>query len=153
MGAGVGKQAMTTLRIFGLYDAGRRQITIDLRHFLRVLAPRSVQAMWTLSVVPPTEPGGYEWFDATGEGGKELEALAAESASVSGPVLAALAEATNQVIWGQFVGRLPGDGDDAWMIIRAVDSTFYEVTTRDDTAIGKIKAAFRDVRTTDAPIA
>jgi hypothetical protein len=153
MGRGVGKQAMVTLRIFGLYDMGRQELVVDLRHFLRVLAPRSVQAMWTLSAVPPSEPGGYEWFDATGEGGKELEALATEKASVSGPVLAALAEATDQVIWGQFVGRLPGDANDVWITIRAVDSTFYEVTTRDDTAVGKIKAAFRDVRTVDAPIA
>jgi hypothetical protein len=151
-GAGVGKQAMAMLRIYDLYDTARQEPVVDLRHFLRVLAPLSVQARWTVSAVSSAGPGAHEWFEATGEGGEELAALAAESASVSGAVLAALAEATDRVIWGQFVGHLPHEADDAWIIIRAVDSTFYEVTTRDDTAIGKIKAAFRDVRTVDAPI-
>lgn len=141
---------MATLRIYGLYNAKRRELVIDLRHFLRVLAPRSVQATWTVSAVKSSEPG-RAWFDATGDGGEELEALSQDDAQVSGPVLAALAEATHQVIWGEFTGRFPAETDRSWITIRAVDSSFYEVTTLDDTAISKIKAAFRDVRIAVAP--
>lgn len=143
---------MATLRIYGLFDAKRREIVIDLRHFLRVLAPRSVQASWTVSTVKSSEPG-RAWFDASGDGGRDLEALARENAQVSGPVLAALAEATEQVIWGEFVGRFPAETDRSWITIRVVDSSFYEVTTLDDTAMRKIRAAFRDVRSADAPFA
>ncbi|WJH40196.1 hypothetical protein N7E02_26855 [Aliirhizobium terrae] len=143
---------MPTIRIYGIYDAKMRELVVDLRHLLRVLAPRSVQAMWSVSAVKSSEPG-RQWFDATGEGGEELETLARDNAQVSGPVLAALAEATDQVIWGEFTGRFPAETDRDWITIRAVDSSFYEVTTLDDTAIGKIKAAFKDVRSATAPFA
>jgi hypothetical protein len=143
---------MTTLRIYGLFDAKRREIVIDLRHFLRVLAPRSVQATWTVSAVRSPESGG-EWFEATGDGGKELDALAREDVNLSGTILAALAEATGQVIWGEFVGRFPSETDKSWITIRVVDSSFYEVTTLDDTAVSKIRTAFGDVRIADAPFA
>lgn len=152
MDAGVGKPAMATLRIYGLYDPKMRELVVELRHFLRVLAPRSVQATWTISAVKSSEPG-RQWFDATGDGGEELEVLARDNAKVSGPVLAALAEATDQVIWGEFTGRFPAETDRDWIVIRAVDSSFYEVTTLDDTAIGKIRAAFKDVRSADEPFA
>ncbi|GAA2846299.1 hypothetical protein EDC40_10150 [Aminobacter aminovorans] len=95
---------------------------------------------------------GHEWFEATGEGGEQLEELAQDNARLSGSDLAALAEETQQVIWGEFVGSGPMQSDKAWVTIRAVDSTFYEIDTDDETVLSKISSTYKDVRTGDTTI-
>lgn len=140
---------MATLRI---YDLTQHRLALDLRDLFRLLAPRSLQATWTISTVKSSEPG-LEWFEATGEGGEKLEALAQEDTRMGGMDLSALAEKTRQVIWGEFVGSLPVKPDERWIIIRAVDSTFYEITTLDETVLNLVRSSFKDVRLADAPIA
>jgi hypothetical protein len=56
------------------------------------------------------------------------------------------------VIWGQFVATLP-EQMDAWVVIRAIDSTFYEVTTSDEEVLAKIRLAYKDVRVAPGPVA
>lgn len=124
----------------------------ELRDLLRLLSPRSLRANWMVSTVKSSIPG-HEWFDATGEGGEKLEALAQDNAEISGSYLAALAENTRQVIWGEFVGSLPAEPSNTWLIIRAADGTFYEIETDDETVLNKISSTYRDVRTGEAPIA
>jgi hypothetical protein len=81
-----------------------------------------------LRLVRPFEPG-HEWFEATGEGGEQLEALAQDKVRLSGSDLAALAEDTPQAIWGEVIGSPSTQPDKTWVVIRAVDSTFYEIDT------------------------
>ncbi|WP_027685635.1 hypothetical protein [Rhizobium leguminosarum] len=140
---------MATLRI---YDLKEHVLALDLRDLLRLLAPRSLQANWTVSTVKSSKPG-HEWFEATGEGGEQLEALAQDNAWLSGSDLAALAENTQQVIWGEFVSSAPTQSDQTWVVIRAADSTFYEIETDDETVLNKISSTYKDVRTGEAPIA
>jgi hypothetical protein len=78
--------------------------------------------------------------------------LAASGSSVSGITLAEYAYTTDQVIWGQFVATHP-EQTDAWLVIRAIDSTFYEVTTSDDVILAKIRSTYNDVRTATGPVA
>jgi hypothetical protein len=85
-------------------------------------------------------------------GEDQLELLAASGSSVSGLMLAEYAHATSQLIWGQFAGTLPAQSD-IWVVIRAIDSTFYEVTTSDDEVLAKIKSAYNDVRVASGPVA
>ncbi|MBB3454361.1 hypothetical protein FHT86_002660 [Rhizobium sp. BK313] len=139
---------MATLRI---YDLKRNVLALDLRDLLRLLAPRSLEANWTVSTVKSSKPG-HEWFEATGEGGERLEELAQYDARVSGRDLTVLAEKTRQVIWGEFVGWGPTQSDKKWVTIRAVDSTFYEIDTDDETALSKISSTYNDVRTGEAAI-
>jgi hypothetical protein len=87
---------MARLRI---YDVKEYVLAADLRDLLRLLAPRSLQANWTISTVKSSE-SGHEWFEATGESRDELEALAQEDARISGADLMALAGKTHQFIWG-----------------------------------------------------
>lgn len=141
---------MATLRIC---DAKEHLLVLDLRDLLRVLAPRSLRATWTVSTVKSSSTPGDEWFEATGEGGEKLEALAQEDTCIAGADLSALANKTRQVIWGEFVGSLPSKPDEKWVIIRAVDSTFYEITTFDETVLDLITSSFNDVRPADAPFA
>jgi hypothetical protein len=138
---------MATIRI---HDLKEHHLAVDLRDLLRLFAPESLQAHWTVSTVKSST--GDEWFDATGDGGEQLEALAQDNARLSGVDLAALAGNTQQVIWGEFVGSLPAEQGETWMIIRAVDSTFYEIETDDEIVFEKIKSTYKDVRTGEASI-
>ncbi|UIJ82954.1 hypothetical protein [Rhizobium leguminosarum] len=94
---------MTTLRVCDLKE---HVLALDLKDLLRLLAPRSLEASWVVSTVKSSKPG-HEWFEATGEGGERLEGLAQDDGQLSGSDLAALADNTRQVIWGEFVGSAP----------------------------------------------
>jgi hypothetical protein len=130
---------MATVRIFDLHERG--YLAFDLRDLIRLLAPRSLSATWI--VVSPYESE----FEATGEGGVKLGKLAEKRAAIAGTDLAAIAGKTDQVIWGEFVGSLPSNPN--WVVIRAFDSTYYEVTTSDDWILSKLQTTFKDVRPLD----
>ncbi len=137
---------MATIRI---YDLKRGALALDLKDLLRLLAPQSLEAEWIVSTVKSSK-AGHEFFDATGKGGDRLEELVHTGSHLSGSELAALAEDTRQVIWGQFEGS--HKQSETWVTIRAVDSTFYEVETEDDVVLSKIKSAYKDVRTEEVPV-
>jgi hypothetical protein len=117
----------------------------NLRHGLKVLAPRSTQAEWMVSAVKPSDMSG-ELFEATGEGGEALELLAETNERISGRELEDLAGKTRQVIWGEFVGSLPTAPQQKWVTIGAVDSTFYEVVTADEQVLKAVRSVFKDLR-------
>ena len=133
---------MATLRI---HDLKNGSLALDLRDLLRLLAPWSLEADWTVSTVKSPVPG-HEWFDATGEGGEQLEMLAQSGARISGHDLAKLARRTRQVIWGEFVGSFPTMRPATWMTIRAIDSSFYEVETDDQAVLARIGSTYKDIR-------
>ncbi|WP_296085951.1 hypothetical protein, partial [uncultured Agrobacterium sp.] len=135
-----------------VYDLNQHVLALDLRDLLRLLAPRSLEGRWVVSTVK-SSISGDEWFEATGEGGERLEGLAQQDGQLSGSDLAALAEKTRQVIWGEFVCLASTQSDKPWVIIRAVDSTFYEIDSDDDAVLNKISSTYKDVRTGEAPIA
>ena len=122
-------------------------------------APRSLEANWVVSPVRMQDPRNDASFDEvhddrTGRqvGQDQLEQFAASGSSVSGAVLSKAAHEAHQVIWGEFTGTLP-EQTNAWVVIRAIDSTFYEVTSSDEVALGAIRAAFKDVRVAPGPVA
>ncbi|UIJ82980.1 hypothetical protein [Rhizobium leguminosarum] len=139
---------MTTLRI---YDLTGDVLAVDLWDLLRLMAPQSMQSNWTISTVKSSIPG-HGWFEATGEGGEQLERLAQQNARLSGSDLAALASNTRQLIWGEFVGSSPAEADEKWVTIRAADGTFFEIETEDETVLNEIKLNFKDVRAGESPI-
>ncbi len=131
---------MATLRIYDLED--RWVLTVDLARLLVLLVPRSLQAEWTVN---PVRSDSQDLFEASGAGGEELEALAAKHAVVSGAGLSTLAMNSPQIVWGEFVARLPGETS-SWLTLRAIDSTFYQVETEDDAVLAKIRSTYNDVR-------
>src|ERR1700687_1814950 len=95
------RYSMTTLRIYDLRDG--RVLALDLRDLIDLLAPRSLESSWTVSPVSveyPTLGRTFDEFMVTGQGGDQLESLAASGSLVSGLILAEYAHATHQVIWG-----------------------------------------------------
>jgi len=144
---------MTTLRIYDYRDSG--VLALDLRDLVGLLVPRSLEANWTVLPVRLKYPElgrTLDEFMVTGPGGDQLERLAASGSSVGGQLFAEYARATHQVIWGQFVATVP-EQVGPWVVIRAIDSTFYEITTSDAAVLAKIQSAYKDVRVASAPIA
>jgi hypothetical protein len=141
------EKAMTTLTI---HDLKEHALAFDLRDLLRLLAPRSLQATWVITTVKSLDRK-HEWFDATGDGGEQLERLARENTRLSGSELLTIADRTRQVIWGEFIASFPVNPEENWVIVRALDSSFYEITTRDEAVLETISSTFEDVRHADAP--
>jgi hypothetical protein len=121
-------------------DLNEGILAFDLRDLLRALGPHSLAADWT--IVSPDESS----FEATGAGGMRLEELAETSSTIGGDELLGLADDTVQVIWGNFVGKLPQNPHEDWVTIRAVDSSFYEVESSDEVSIAHLVSHFGDVR-------
>ncbi len=145
---------MTTLRI---YDCREHALAVDLRDLIDLLAPRSLEASWTASPVRMNHPDrgiSVDEFLMTGTGKPgqdQLEQLAASGSSVSGARISEAAHEAWQVIWGQFTATLP-ELSDAWVVIRAIDSTFYEVTSSDDAVLNAIRSTYKDVRAAPGPV-
>lgn len=133
-----------------IYDTEKHGLTVDLTDLLRLLRPLSLQADWAVSTDKSSTPG-HQWFEATGDGGEELERLATTNTRLTGPDLATLAKQIRQVIWGEFTGFL-AKADRPWVIIQAVDGTFLEIETDDETVLTKIRAAYKDIRVGEDPV-
>ena len=141
---------MTTLRIYDYRDGA---LALDLRDLIDLLAPRSLEARWMVSPVTLIDPrlgSSFEEF-MTVESGRldedTLEQLAVSKSAVNGIALSEAAHAT-----GQFVGMLPEQKEDPWVVIRAIDSTFYEVTSADEAVLATIRSAYKDVRAAPGPV-
>jgi len=130
-----------TLRI---YDEPGMVGSLALAALIDLLRPFAIQSQWRIAAVVD---GDREYFEATGSAAEDLEALAQSGELVSIDALLKLAKKTRQVIWGHFDVGL----DPTWLTLRAIDSTFVEVTTADRRVLGLLKSQFEDVRTYPAP--
>jgi hypothetical protein len=145
---------MTTLRIYDYRDSG--VLALDLRDLIDLLAPSSLEAIWTVSPVNLYSVQLGRAVDEfmiseLGEPGKgKLEQFAASGSPVSGHALSVAASEVSQVIWGQFTATLPEQSDE-WVVIRAIDSTFYEVTSSDEVLLRTIRSTYKDVRVAPGP--
>lgn len=133
-----------------IHDLKETCLAFDLVDLLELLSPKSLQTSWTISTVKSIDPN-QEWFEATGEAGKKLEELAERDAKITGSELLKFARESYQVIWGEFLASSNDVEMDIWVIIRAIDSSFFEIVTLDEVVIRKIKTHFRDVRHGDVP--
>ena len=120
----------------------RTLLAVDLRHVLDLLGTRAARSLW--------EVGGVAREDealvvAGEEAADRLEALAQSSGRISGKLLARLAHSVYQVIWGEF-RAYDAQAESPWVIVRAIDSTWYEVETDDEQVLARIRSAFKDVR-------
>lgn len=117
----------------------RNVLDVDLRDVLEVLGPRAAASTWRAPDV---------W--AIGYPADPFEALS-EDAPIPGAELKRLADAARQVVDGVFTGYDPG-ADQPWIIVEAVDSTFYVVRSGDEAVLDAIRHAFRDVVPYSGPI-
>lgn len=130
------------MHIVRIYGATDNMLDFDLRHILAALGAQATEGSWMVSGVAAYD----EAFDATGEQAGGLEELAASGRRIKGDRLRDLANGTQQVIWGEFQAYADASATAPVFILRAIDSSFYEVATNDPHVLQNLKATFRDVR-------
>ena len=138
---------MITVRV---RDKTSDVLSFDLIDVLLSLGRAATNAFWEASGVAWKMSGvgsKEESLDATGTGADELEALATSGERISGTALLQIARDVRQVIWGEFRSYGSDVSEKPITIIRAIDSTFFEVATKDEAIMRRIRAAFADVRT------
>jgi hypothetical protein len=116
-----------------IHDTDGRSLSFDLKDVLSCLGEDVTTRTWTISGV-----------ECTGEAADDLHRLSDEIVEVPGELLATLAERVDQVIEGEFCGRLIGETVHT-LVVRAIDSTLWEVFG-DDGCLSKIRARFKAVR-------
>jgi hypothetical protein len=128
------------LQIHDARPEGR--LAFDLSDILTALGKRAVSAYWAVGGVASYD----EPLDATGPGASHLERLAQSGERVTGAHLARIASVVRQVIWGEFRGYPDRSSNEAWVVIAAIDSSWFDVRSDDEAALGRIRHAFKDVR-------
>ena len=118
-------------------EPSRNILAFDLKEILRAIGPVVESLQWRLAGI-----------DCTGEGSDELHELCDSDALVSGAHLVALSERILQTINGEFLGFRADAPDHAtpWLIIRAVDSTAFDVDCDDPAVLSAVRRRFVDVR-------
>lgn len=115
-------------------------LAVDLRHVLDALGERALDSSWRLEDLWAT--------DETEE--TRLQKLADQGHLVSGRTLKEAAEVVVQVIDGVFSAFEPGRAE-PWVIVEAVDSSYYTVRSREPTVLQNIRDCFRDVSEYEHP--
>lgn len=116
-------------------------LSFDLRDILRLLGSRGLASMWHVR--------GVECIG--GEAADALHRVSDSGELLDGSRLESLARDITQVIDGEFSGRLP-DSQDVWIVIRAVDSSAFDVLTDDESILHALIGHFArvdDLRTGD----
>src|SRR5260221_8174673 len=119
-------------------EAERRVLAVDLRHVLSTLGPRALASDWQVREV---------W--AEGDSKAELEAFDGRKL-VPGALLAALAQNVSQIIDGEFSAFESGHNV-PWVVVEAVDSTYYAVRSDDSAILAQVRNAFHDVTDYEHP--
>jgi hypothetical protein len=123
-------------------------------HDLRSLDGGSVLAFDLVDILRLDERGVVEsvWrcrgVESMGGHAAALHAASEGGVTIPGDVLLRHASGVYQVIDGDFAGSRPGH-QSPWLVVRAIDSSFFVVASEDEGWLGRIRERFEDVR--DAP--
>ena len=119
----------------GTEPGGRGYLDFDLLEVLAALGDRALESRWLAH--------DLEYISKDELDVPIIEAMARGQA-VSGQELASGIEALLQVIDGEFLATAPGD-EHPWIVVKAFDSTRWEVVSADAKAHEAIRNAFRVV--------
>src|SRR5262249_51108103 len=108
-------------------------LALDLVDILRLLGPGGLQSNWTIR----------RGVEATGDAADRLEKLSDENSRVTGIDLMEMASHIIQVIDGTFEGYRK-DAVTPWIIIRAVDSTSYDILSDDEEVLKVFKNRYKE---------
>jgi hypothetical protein len=122
---------MQGFTITNIHEGGN---LIDLVDILRLLELSISATEWEI----------YHVECIGGEAANELHHLSDKKVRVDGNTLLQLAANVSQVIEGVFVGYKGGQ-DRAWVIVKVVDSTAYDVYSEDENILTLITQNFRNV--------
>jgi hypothetical protein len=95
-----------------------------------------------------TEVKNSQWKifveDCLGDTAEQLWAISDSKTVISGQKLRELASGVYQIIDGEFTG-CHSEEQDAWIVIRAVDSSWYDVYSRDEYVVERIRQRYKVV--------
>lgn len=109
-------------------------LTLDLRDLLRLIGPEAEAAEWQVSDVEALD----------GEAARELEGAANSKFRIPGHVLVRLSKEVSQIINGRFQAYR-NQASKPWIIIRAVDSSAFDVQTDNQALLEQIRGRFKNV--------
>jgi hypothetical protein len=111
-------------------------LSFDLREVLAALGPRAGASSWSFR--------DLEFVCRDGQEVSELKQDSRATSRLSGQVLISAADRILQVIDGEFAA-FDDEDDRPWVIVRAVDSTFWEVESQDADLLTEVSSCFHSV--------
>jgi hypothetical protein len=142
---------MRTLRIRDGNEGLYAGLAFDLADILEALGQRALDTVWTVNSVVDPARAMVERIMATGTGADELERLEDTDSRIAGTELLAIADATDQVIWGEFRGFRSAEDAQPWIVVTAFDSSWFDVSTADEDALQRLRRRFKDVSDVELP--
>jgi hypothetical protein len=125
----------TIMRGITILDRDERgAVAVELRELLQLVGPAASESDWELKDVECV--GGSAAVDC--------HRLSNSGQRISGDQLIRLAAEVDQFIDGQFEAYRK-NATKPWLIIRAVDSSAYDVESEDPRLLQRIQEAFRNV--------
>src|SRR5690242_19324381 len=115
-----------------------RVLDVDLIDVLQLCEQEALSSSWRIRNV-----------DCLGVLMEEFMRLGDANATISGAELLRLAAGVYQIIEGDFEAYRPG-ADRFWLVVRAIDSSFYVVITDDAELLDRVQTHFSDVRPSPA---
>ena len=109
-------------------------LAVTLEDVLRLLGRRAETSVWKISGVETLENGGKD----------TLQGMSDSGTPVRGSELLRLASTRPEIIDGTFAGY-ENDEDEPWIVIRAVDSSAYDVETNDERLLDQVRKRFQNV--------
>jgi len=109
-------------------------LSFDLRDIIRCLGAPAMESYWEIGQV-----------ECLGAGADAFYKQARQAARLSGRSLLRLADHVDQVIDGEFRGYRNVADREPWVIVRAVDSSAYDIESDDDAALNMLRRRFKEV--------
>ena len=114
-------------------DSKNNFLKVDLVDILQLLGSQAENSEWEISDV-----------ECVGSAADALHKLSDSKTRVPGHTLLQMAAHLTQVIDGEFIGC--GEGEkQPWIIVRAVDSSAYDVQSEDEDVLAQIRCRFKEV--------
>src|SRR5262245_8410959 len=130
---------MNAVTIHDLVEANDPgSLAFDLIDILRLAEADVVASTWTCRHV-----------EGIGRLANQLSEISDNGVPVDGSEMLRLAGSVRQIIDGTFEAKRP-ESLHPWLVIRAVDSSFFMVISDDTNLLARLRARFHDVR--DSPV-
>lgn len=114
-------------------NADRNTLSFDLIDIIRAIGPSADDSMWTVQNV-----------ECYGKSAERMHSVADAGREITGIELRNLATQIDQVVDGEFRARKSNE-DSEWLIIRAVDSSGYDVYSSDTKTLKGVQGHFTRV--------
>lgn len=123
-------------------------IFLTLAEVLAALPARAQASSWEVADYVDANGASYFWVGANGD--ESLADLAESGKRISGAELTSLAGTSAQVIFGTLRGFDRVDATEPWIVLHAIDSSYWRCETDDITSRNALVSGFEVVRILDA---